>query len=88
MSNEANATPIDLNAELARLRAENEKLRTANEKRQTLTCKVSEKGAMSLYGMGRFPITLYAQQWEKVFANQDMIKASLEANKSRLTIKE
>ena len=81
-------TPIDLNAELARLRAENEALKTKDAKRTTLTLKVSEKGAVSLYGMGRFPTTLYGQQWEKLIAHSPEILAFLKANAAKLATKE
>lgn len=52
-----------------------------------LTCKVSEKGALSLYGMGRFPVTLYREQWERLFAAQDEIKAFIAANRALLATK-
>lgn len=50
--------------------------------------QVSAKGALSLYGIGRFPVTLYAGQWEKVLAESDNIKAFIKANKSQLSFKE
>lgn len=50
--------------------------------------KVSEKGALSLYGLGRFPVTLYGSQWVKLLAAVDQIKATLEANKDKLKNKE
>jgi hypothetical protein len=53
-----------------------------------LTLKVSDKGAVSLYGMGRFPVTLYGQQWEKVLGHADEIKAFLKTNSSKLAVKE
>lgn len=55
-------------AELERLRAENESLKLADLKRQNkiTSMKVSEKGALSVYGLGRFPITLYKRQWIKL----------------------
>lgn len=68
MSNE------QLLAELARLKAENAKLIAAQPKR-TLTLKVSEKGALSIYGMGKFPITLYPEQWLTVFGLTEQIKS-------------
>ena len=52
-----------------------------------LTCKVSEKGALSVYGLGRFPVTLYAGQWERLFAAQDEIKAFASANTALLATK-
>jgi hypothetical protein len=56
-------------------------------RKTTLTLKVSEKGAVSLYGLGRFPLSLYGQQWEKVLAMKDEILAFIEANKDRLSTK-
>ena len=53
-----------VNEELARLRAENENLKQRQQPRKgELSLKVSQKGALSLYGMGRFPVTLYKEQW-------------------------
>lgn len=88
MSNVTSNPSSEIANELARLRAENEALKAKDAKRQTLTMKVSEKGAMSLYGMGRFPISLYAQQWERIFTAQEEIKAFLAANKGKLAVKE
>lgn len=53
-----------------------------------VTCKVSEKGAMSLYGLGRFPVTLYRTQWERLIEEVPTIKAFLEANASLLATKD
>ena len=63
----------NLQAELERLRAENEALKGRAAKGMTL--KVSEKGAVSVYGLGRFPVTLYKEQWEKLLAMTDDIGA-------------
>lgn len=60
-----------------------------NQKRSgTLALKVSEKGAVSVYGMGRFPVTLYYEQWMKLLAASEEIKTFLEENKSKLKMKE
>jgi len=76
----------DVQAELARLRAENEALKT---KRNTATSlKVSEKGAVSVYGLGRFPVTLYQEQWQKLLAMAEDIKTFIAENKDRLKVKE
>ena len=72
-------------AMIAKLRAENEALKAQPARR--LTCKVSDKGALSVYGLGRFPVTLYAGQWERLFAEQDTIKAFATANASLLATK-
>lgn len=52
-----------------------------------LTLKVSEKGALSLYGMGRFPVTLYRGQWERLLDNADAIRAFITANDTLLAVK-
>lgn len=57
-------------------------------KGRSLTLKVSEKGAVSLYGMGRFPVTLYGSQWERLLNEADAIRAFLVANVALLSVKE
>ena len=76
----------DLRAELERLRAENENLK--KPARGQLALKVSEKGALSVYGMGRFPVTLYREQWEKLLAMSDQIRDFIKANDQALKKKE
>jgi hypothetical protein len=78
----------DLQAELERLRAENEALKKKSSAGRGLAMKVSEKGALSVYGMGRFPVTLYKEQWLKLLAMGDEIKAFIEANQDALKSKE
>ena len=68
----------DLKAELERLRAENEALK-AKVTRAT-SIKVSEKGAVSVYGLGRFPVTLYKEQWLKLLGMADDIKKFIGEN--------
>ena len=75
-------------AEMARLRAENEGLKAKSAARQTISFKVSEKGAVSVYGLGRFPVTLDSQQWGRLLAQANGIRAFIETNKSRLATKE
>jgi hypothetical protein len=75
-------------AELERLRAENEALRRGSQRAGSVTLKVSEKGAVSVYGLGRFPVTLYKEQWEKLLAVADEIKKFIGENKDRLKLKE
>jgi hypothetical protein len=53
-----------------------------------LTSKVGEKGGVSVYGLGRFPMTLYYEQWKRLLAASPEILAYLEENKSRLKMKE
>ena len=76
----------DLKAELEKLRAENDQLK--NKGVRGLSLKVSEKGALSLYGVGRFPVTLYKEQWMKVLGMKDEIEKFLQANASSLKTKE
>lgn len=78
----------DLKAELERLKAENASLKAAKPSRGTLSMKVSEKGALSVYGMGRFPVTLYKEQWLKLLSISDEIKKFIQDNDSSLKTKE
>ena len=80
-------TNEDPAAELARLRAENEALKQA-AKPGTVSFKVSEKGGVSVYGMGRFPVTLYVEQWETLLGRADDLRAFIDANRGRLKKKE
>jgi ABC-type uncharacterized transport system YnjBCD substrate-binding protein len=82
---ESMSSENELLEELARLRAENEELRTTGSQApRGLSFRVSEKGAVSVYGLGRFPVTLYQEQWEKLLAQIDDLKAFIEANRNRL----
>ena len=76
----------DLKAELERLRNENAALKKGAA--TGITMKVSEKGALSIYGMGRFPVTLYREQWLKLLAMSDDIRAYIVANEGQLKTKE
>jgi len=78
----------DLKVELERLKAENEALKNQKQGRGTLSMKVSEKGALSVYGMGRFPVTLYKEQWLKLLSIADEIKKFIDENDGRLKTKE
>jgi len=73
----------DMKAELERLRLENEQLKQKSGPR-ALSLKVSQKGAVSLYGMGRFPVTLYKEQWERVLEMADEIRAFLKEHDAEL----
>ena len=75
----------DLKAELARLRNENAALKKGAA--TGITMKVSEKGGLSVYGMGRFPITLYKEQWLKLLDMSDDIRAFIAANEGALKAK-
>lgn len=72
------------------LRAENERLKREIEasKAQTLRMKVSEKGGLSVYGLGRWPVTLYRGQWERLLEQKDALLAFIESNADRLSTKE
>ena len=74
----------DMQAELERLRAENESLKKAGSR--GISLKVSQKGAVSLYGMGRFPVTLYYEQWNRLLEVSDKLREFLDENKSKLKL--
>ena len=76
----------DLKAELDRLRSENEALKKTSAK--SVSLKVSEKGGVSVYGLGRFPVTLYKEQWNKLLDMAEEIRAFIKANDSQLKAKE
>jgi hypothetical protein len=75
----------DVKAELERLRAENERLKQKTSRATSL--KVSEKGGVSVYGLGRFPVTLYKEQWTKLLDMADDIRAFIHENASKLKTK-
>ncbi|HUB09813.1 MAG TPA: hypothetical protein VMB50_22615 [Myxococcales bacterium] len=75
-----------MEAELARLKAENEALKKRSDRPGSL--KVSEKGGVSVYGLGRFPVTLYKEQWLKLLDMADEIRAFLKENEGRLKVKD
>lgn len=78
----------DLKAEIERLKAENEALKNKKKTPGTLSMKVSEKGALSVYGMGRFPVTLYKEQWLKLLGIAEDIKKFISENDSQLKAKD
>lgn len=78
-------TDDTLRAELERLRAENEALKKGAAK--GVSMKVSEKGGLSVYGLGRFPITLYQEQWLKLLDMSEELRAFIAAHKSELKAK-
>jgi hypothetical protein len=80
------ATEAELKAELEKLKAENEQLKARSGR--SISLKVSEKGAVSVYGMGRFPVTLYQEQWLKLLDMGEEIRAFIKENESRLKKKE
>jgi hypothetical protein len=76
----------DLKSELERLRKENAALKKGAT--SALRLKISEKGAVSVYGMGRFPVTLYKEQWLRLLDMSDEIRAFITANDAQLKAKE
>jgi hypothetical protein len=75
----------ELKAELERLRQENTALKKGAASGTRM--KVSEKGAVSVYGMGRFPVTLYKEQWVRLLDMADDIRAFIAANEAHLKTK-
>ena len=74
-----------MKAELDQLRAENAALKKTSAK--GLSMKISEKGGLSVYGLGRFPVTLYKEQWMKLLDMTDDIRAFIVANDAQLKTK-
>jgi hypothetical protein len=78
--------PDESEEEIERLRAENARLKRSASRGVSL--KVSEKGGVSVYGLGRFPVTLYKEQWAKLLDMADDIRAFIRENESSLKAKE
>lgn len=72
--------------ELEKLRAENAALKKSSSK--GLSMRVSQKGALSIYGLGRFPVTLYKEQWKRLLDMSGEIRAFIDANDTELRSKE
>jgi len=85
LCNDADMSDEDLKAELERLKTENEQLKSLRGR--SVSLKVSEKGGVSVYGLGRFPVTLYKEQWTKLLAMADEIRAFIKENDGRLKAK-
>ena len=75
----------DVRAELERLRLENEALKRSAKRGTSI--RVSEKGGVSVYGLGRFPVTLYKEQWLKLLTMADEVRAFIAAHESELKTK-
>lgn len=75
-----------MQAELARLRAENEALKQANVK--ALTLKVGESGTISVYGLGRYPVSLYSEQWERLLAIAPRIQSFAKEHAAEIVAKQ
>lgn len=85
--NDAQGMPLMTAEErIAQLEAQIARMRAAGKGK--LTLKVSKQGAVSVYGMGRWPVTLYSQQWERLLDNQEQIKAFIVDNRAELSVKE
>ncbi|MFB3083181.1 MAG: hypothetical protein ACE1Z4_06955 [Gammaproteobacteria bacterium] len=67
------------------MRTENEALKKRSE--EGLSLKVSQKGGVSVYGLGRFPVTLYKEQWEKLLDISDDIRTFIQENEPQLKTK-
>jgi len=76
------ATDDEMRAELERLRAENEALKAKGGR--GLSLRVSEKGGVSLYGLRRFPVTFYADEWEKILGMAEEIQRFAKENEGKL----
>jgi hypothetical protein len=76
------STEDEMKAELERLRAENAALKDRGGKSMSL--KVSEKGGVSVYGLGRFPVTLYQEQWQKLLDMADDIRSFIKEHEGQL----
>ena len=81
-------TEDELKAEVERLRAENETLRKGGSRGGGPSLRVSEKGGLSVYGLGRFPVTLYKEQWTKLLDMAEEIRAFIRENESKLKTKQ
>jgi hypothetical protein len=75
----------DLQERLARLEAENARLKRGASR--GVTMKVSEKGGVSVYGLGRFPVTLYKEQWTRLLDMAEEIRAFIRDNDAALKAK-
>ncbi len=79
---------MEMQAELERLRAENQQLKADKKKVRDISMKVSQKGALSVYGLGRFPVTLYKEQWTRLLDKKEEILEFIGQNEEELKTKE
>lgn len=77
----------ELMKQIEALKAENEALKNGKSA-PGVNFKVTDKGGLSVYGLGRFPVTLYVEQWERLLSNIDKLKAFIEENRTRFSLKE
>ena len=80
----SNQDPKAMAEELERLKAENEQLKAKRKGAGEIYFKVSEKGALSVYGLGRFPVTLYKEQWERLLVKLEDLKQFIKDNEPKL----
>ena len=76
-----------LQQEIERLRAENEQLKVGQKKEAGIFFKVSQKGAVSAYGLGRFPVTLYKEQWNRLLDRKEDLLHFIAENDAQLKTK-
>lgn len=81
----AKMTHVEMQEMIDKLLADNAALKASGQRK--LTLKVSEKGAVSLYGLRRFPVTFYVEEWNKILGETDSIRAFMTANDTSLTRK-
>lgn len=77
---------VDLAREVEKLKAENARLKASRT--PGLSCKVTDKGGVSVYGLGKWPVTLYKGQWERLLGFAEDVKAFMKAHDSELSVKE
>ena len=78
----------ELQSQLKRAEAENEALAAKLAKSPKMKVKIGKKGGISVYGLGRFPITLYREQWPRLWSMQSDIDAFIDANTANLKYKD
>lgn len=80
----------ELRLELERLRAENVALKSEKKTAsfRDISFKVAEKGGLSVYGLGRFPVTLYKEQWVRLLDKEQDIRTFIKANEEKLKSRE
>jgi hypothetical protein len=81
-NNAVQPTMAEMQAKIEALQAQ-----LAQKNSRSLTAKISDKGAVSVYGLGRFPVTLYGSQWERLLAYAESIKVFIAANRDKLAVK-
>lgn len=81
-------TNKELQEQIATLKAENEALKAKKTTGSGPSCKVTDKGGVSFYGVGRFPVTLYKSQWIKLLQHTELIAQFIAENDAKLAVKE